>query len=214
MKELVYRNKISFLILSISLVVVLLFSIFVVIYDNLIIDTMVYEFLINNFSSSFFDKLMINITKLGNTNFVMLLVGILFIFFLIIFKNKLFSIVFIFSVSGVAFINQLLKFTIKRIRPNINRMIEIGGYSFPSGHAMVSVVLYGLIAYISYKYIKVKWVKWITVFSYLLLIFLICISRIYLGVHYFSDVIVGVFASLIFLVIIINFLEKKLFSQN
>ena len=49
-----------------------------------------------------------------------------------------------------------MKFTFRRIRPDINQLVEIGGYSFPSGHAMISVVLYGLVAYFGYKYIKNK----------------------------------------------------------
>ena len=63
---------------------------------------------------------------------------------------------FIFSVSAIAVVNQGLKLMIKRDRPNILRLVEIGGYSFPSGHAMVSTVLYGLIAYIAYKFINKK----------------------------------------------------------
>ena len=93
-------------------------------------------------------------------------------------------------------------------------MIEIGGYSFPSGHAMVSVVLYGLLAYFSYKFIKNKIVKNIIVVINVLLVLLIGISRIYLGVHYFSDVFVGQLISLVLLVIIINYLEKKVILKN
>ena len=63
-----------------------------------------------------------------------------------------------------------IKVIVKRVRPDVNRLIEIGGYSFPSGHAMVSMVLYGLLAYLSYKFIKNKWIRNISVFINIIII--------------------------------------------
>ena len=154
MKTIIRENKLSFLIISLCLLIIAIFSSLVIIYDNLYIDSFVYEFLINNFRCDFVDSFMINITKLGDTNYVLLISSILFFIFLFSIKDKFISLIYIVSVSAIAGINQGLKLMVKRDRPNILRLVEIGGYSFPSGHAMVSTVLYGLIAYIAYKFIN------------------------------------------------------------
>lgn len=214
MKNVIKDNKVSFFVFSTSLFLIIMLSSLVIIYDELVIDKMVYSFLVTNFSCDVIDIFMINITKLGNTEFVMLFTSIMFLVMLIALDKKTISLSFVFSVMGIAFINQLLKFTVKRIRPNVNRLIEIGGYSFPSGHAMVSTVLYGLLSYIAYKFIKTKCLRNFIIFVNVLLILLIGISRIYLGVHYFSDIMVGWLVSVLFLIIVINYLEKKVFSQN
>lgn len=214
MGNIIRKNKFIFLIISLCLLIVTIFSSLVIIHDSLYIDSLVYEFLINNLRCDFVDSFMINITKLGDTNYVLLISGILFFIFLFSIKDKFISFMFIFSVSAVAGINQGLKLIIKRDRPDILRLVEIGGYSFPSGHAMVSTILYGLIAYIVYKLVNRKWLRNFLVFINVLVILLIGISRIYLGVHYFTDVFCGFLISGVFIVIIINILEKKCFSHN
>lgn len=214
MKEIILNNKFNFIIINICLILIVVFSFFVISYDTLFIDNLVYEFLINNFSNSKMDSFMINVTKLGDTLLVLIITILISFFTFYKFKKRDLTIIFCGSILGVSFINQLLKVIFKRVRPDINKMIEIGGYSFPSGHSMVSVVLYGLFAYFIFKVVKVKWIRNSLVFLNILVILLIGISRIYLGVHYFSDVIVGFLISIIFLVIIMNILERKFFSHN
>lgn len=75
------------------------------------------------------------------------------------------------------------------------------GYSFPSGHSMVSMAFYGFLIYLIYNNIKNKYIKWILISSLSILIILIGISRIYLGVHYTSDVLAGFLLSISYLVI-------------
>lgn len=75
------------------------------------------------------------------------------------------------------------------------------GYSFPSGHSMVSMAFYGFLIYLIYNNIKNKYIKWILICSLSILIILIGISRIYLGVHYTSDVLAGFLISISYLVI-------------
>lgn len=75
------------------------------------------------------------------------------------------------------------------------------GYSFPSGHSMVSMAFYGFLIYLIYNNIKNKYIKWILICSLSILIILIGISRIYLGVHYTSDVLAGFLLSISYLVI-------------
>lgn len=91
----------------------------------------------------------------------------------------------------IFFSNQLLKRIIERPRPEGFRIVEELGYSFPSGHSMVSMAFYGLFIYFIYKKVKNKYIKWTSIILLALLIILIGLSRIYLGVHYASDVLAG-----------------------
>lgn len=91
----------------------------------------------------------------------------------------------------IFFSNQLLKRIVERPRPEGFRIVEELGYSFPSGHSMVSMAFYGLFIYFIYKKVKNKYIKWTSIILLALLIILIGLSRIYLGVHYASDVLAG-----------------------
>ena len=99
----------------------------------------------------------------------------------------------------IFFSNQLLKRIVERPRPEGFRIVEELGYSFPSGHSMVSMAFYGFFVYLIYKKVKNKNIKWISISLIMLLILLIGISRIYLGVHYASDVLAGFVLSIAYL---------------
>lgn len=119
-------------------------------------------------------------------------------------------------------LNQIMKFCIARQRPNINQLVSENGYSFPSGHSMVSLAFYGFIIYLIYKNIENRKVTNIVIVLSSLLILLIGVSRIYLGVHYASDVIGGFAVSLMYLMVfthivkeeIINGSNKKIISMD
>ena len=106
-------------------------------------------------------------------------------------------------------INQVLKHIFLRARPVGIKLITESGFSFPSGHSMVGVAFYGYLIYLIIYSNLDKWKK--TLFSSLLvlLILLIGISRIYLGVHFASDVIGGFALSLAYLIVFINFIYIK-----
>lgn len=109
---------------------------------------------------------------------------------------------YIFVNLGLIFIvNQLLKMIIARPRPEGYRIIEEAGYSFPSGHSMVSMAFYGLFIYLIYANVKNKYLKWASIIALMVMIALIGLSRIYLGVHYASDVIAGFCISVCYLTI-------------
>lgn len=127
-----------------------------------------------------------------------------------IFKNKLigFFIVLNLAISGA--LNQLLKNIVQRPRPTEYRLIDESGYSFPSGHSMVSAAFYGLFIYLIFKNIKNRYVKCISITILSILILLIGMSRIYLGVHYTSDVLAGFLISISYLIIYTSIINDYL----
>ena len=116
-------------------------------------------------------------------------------------KNKKTSILIWVNLGISALLNQILKHIIQRPRPTEYRIIDESGYSFPSGHSMVSAAFYGFLIYLIYKNVKNKYLKWGLVSLLSLLIITIGISRIYLGVHYTSDVLAGFLISISYLII-------------
>lgn len=110
----------------------------------------------------------------------------------------------------VAGFNTLLKILIQRPRPTEFRLIDEKGYSFPSAHSMASMAFYGLLIYLIYKYVTNIYLKWILIVILSLLIISIGISRIYLGVHYTSDVLAGFLISLAYLIIFISVTSKNI----
>lgn len=145
------------------------------------------------------------ITMFGDKEILILIV----ILSLIFVKNKKIGCSIAGNLASVGLINHILKELIKRERPPLEvRMVEETSFSFPSGHSMASFAFYGLIIYFICKYFKNKKIKKIFCIALGSLIFLIGISRIYLGVHYASDVIAGFAFSTIYLITYITIIKK------
>ena len=190
-------------ILLISLIIFFIFITTLVIYNKIsFIDSNVYNFLIS-FKNDSLTNFFRFITKFSNVAFLVIFVLIV----LLILRNKD-AVFVIFNLIFLRLLNYAIKIIIKRDRPNILRLIKIGEYSFPSGHAMISMGVYGYLIYLIYKKIKNPYIKYLGIIILSLLIILIGISRIYLGVHYFSDVVAGYTLSLIYLIIFIRVRRK------
>jgi membrane-associated phospholipid phosphatase len=96
------------------------------------------------------------------------------------------------AVGGSALLNLVLKIIFHRTRPVFPQAFLVDtGYSFPSGHTMISLAFYGVIAYIALTYIKGRSWKVLTVVGALVISVVIGFSRLYLGVHYLTDVLAG-----------------------
>jgi len=96
------------------------------------------------------------------------------------------------AVAGSAVLDWLLKGLFQRPRPHFAHPLLVEtSYSFPSGHAMESFVAYGMLAYLAVLALKTWEARVAAVCGAALLVVLIGFSRMYLGVHYFSDVIAG-----------------------
>ena len=132
------------------------------------------------------------------------------ILLLILIKNKKIGLITLTNLVVITILNQMLKIILKRPRPTEFIIINEKGYSFPSGHSMISMAFYGLLIYLIYKKIKNKYLKATLIIILLLLILAIGISRIYLGVHYVSDVIGGFLISISYLIVYIKLIKKKL----
>ena len=150
------------------------------------------------------------ITNFGGAIFLIILTITLFI----LIKNKKIGLSIILNLIVITGLNQILKYILQRPRPTEYRLIEETGFSFPSGHSMVSMAFYGYLIYLIYKYVKNKDLKWISIVLLSILICSIGISRIYLGVHYTSDVLGGFLASISYLVIYISAVNKFLFVEG
>ena len=103
------------------------------------------------------------------------------------------------NLALVVALNQLLKFCIQRPRPEGFRLAAVTGFSFPSGHSMVAMAFFGLLAWFVWRYERDRLMKWLCCAGFALVIVLVGISRIYLGVHYASDVVAGFCVSLAWL---------------
>ena len=150
------------------------------------------------------------ITNFGGAIFLVIATITLFI----VIKNKKIGISILSNVAIVTVLNQLIKRILQRPRPTEYRIIEETGYSFPSGHSMISMAFYGYLIYLIYKYVKNKYIKWISIILLSLLICLIGISRIYLGVHYTSDVLGGFLISISYLIIYISAANKFIIEKE
>lgn len=164
------------------------------------IDHIVYNFVSTYLICDNLTPVIKIITFLGSAPCIIILMIILFF----IIRNKKQNILLGANLFIITIINQTLKYLLKRPRPNIFRIVEESGYSFPSGHSMVSMAFYGYLIYLVYKNIKNKYLKRFLIIILSIIIILIGISRIYLGVHYTTDVLGGFLLSISYLVLFIH----------
>lgn len=129
------------------------------------------------------------ITNLASSTFLILLCFIL----LIVLKNKFLVGVIIMELIINAFLIWIFKHLFKRKRPNIRRLVYEKGYSYPSGHTMSATSFYGFLIFLVCLSSFPIFLKTLLVSLLILIILIIGYSRIYLGVHYFSDVIGALF---------------------
>ena len=105
-------------------------------------------------------------------------------------KRRIQSFVFLLTLVSGYILGSLIKFAVKKERPLI-QLIQETGYSFPSQHSVFSVILFSMLIYFYKDEFKSKAEKAVFIFAGVLLIFLVGLSRIYLNVHWFSDIIGG-----------------------
>ena len=152
-------------------------------------------------------------TSTGSWQALILISLVSYLFLLVRKKGLIFGHLIAVNLFSSTLLNELFKIIFHRDRPDILRLIDISGYSFPSGHSMIGLSFYGLLIYFLFKYVKSPW-KYFVNIVLLLLIVMIGISRIYLGVHYASDVFAGFSAGLAWLFVYIELINKLYLSEK
>lgn len=148
------------------------------------------------------------ITFFGNHKFLIPANLILIIYFLFIKKHRWYSIKVPVIATGGVLLMFILKFVFNRPRPLIPLLEPVKGLSFPSGHAMMSMSFYGLLIFLVWENVYNRFWKWFYTITLLLFILLIGFTRIYLRLHYFSDVIAGFSVGVIWLALSIFVMRK------
>lgn len=170
-------------------------------------DSFIYKLVTSNMND-FMTSLFKGITFLGSTMFIVLLV----IFFLVLFillkkNNKGYLVAGTLVISTI--LNNVVKVIIRRARPTVLALVTESTFSYPSGHMMASVSMYGILMYLVIKSkLSKKYKILLSVFLCILPI-LIGISRIYLGAHFASDIIGALLLSTIILLTITYYVDKK-----
>lgn len=171
------------------------------------LDHMVFG-LLQHVVSPAMTKIMQFVTFFGSHNFLVPGFLGLIAYYLFIKRQKWYSI----KIPAVAITSVILMFSLKqffnRPRPLIPLLEQVGGLSFPSGHAFMSFTFFGLLIYIVHRNIHYERIKWYLTAFLVFFILLIGFSRIYLRVHYASDVVAGFSLGLIWLVISISVLRR------
>lgn len=194
-KDIIIKNK-KWILLFVCLLIFIKLIQDVFGKEILRVDELAYKYIVEKLRTDSLTIIMKFITNFGDA----ITLACLTIVSLIIFKNKNIKICIFTNVLFVTALNIIIKNIMKRPRPDGFRIVSETGYSFPSGHSMVSTAFYGLLIYFAYKYIKNKKLKYIICTLLGILIISICISRVYLGVHYGSDVIAGFVLSTAYLI--------------
>lgn len=205
LKKILNKNyKWIILFLCVVLFLAILQNVF---YDEqLVLDSIFYNLVVQNMRTPILTTILIIITNLGSA-ITLISLAILSI---ILIKNKKIGLCISLNLIISTLLNVILKNIVQRPRPEGYRLIDESGYSFPSGHSMVNTAFYGLLIYLVLRNVKNSKLKYTLVGLISLLIIGIGFSRIYLGVHYASDVLAGFLISIAYLVVFTTFMHDML----
>lgn len=200
------HKKKSFILAGVSLALFILIALGINLNLFSSLDGSISHYFSQN-NNSFLVSLFYLISAIFDTKF-MILISIFASLGLVYYKKKREAAYFV-AVSIIAgILIYLLKNLFLRIRPSLQLVAE-NGYSYPSGHATIAVVFFGFLIFLSLKYMKDNSKKFWDIFLAGLMIFLIGFARIYLNVHWFSDVIGGYCLGAFLLFLTIGLYNKK-----
>ena len=162
--------------------------------------------------SDWLTSLMKNITQFGGAEFGGVIVFVILLF-LTLKKRYMHAIALTLAVSVSYFASLSVKHIFSRPRPLANPLVPEDGFSFPSSHAAVGIALYGILMYFLISHFEKTWQKVLVAISGSALILAIGASRIYLAVHWPSDVIGGYIFGGLWLAILIYLIERRVRSS-
>jgi len=159
--------------------------------------------------SPWITRFMVDITNIGGVYLVVITAGIMALYLL--YKRHWWELFTLFLVAGVGeMLLIILKLFFHRPRPS-PQIVAAHWYSFPSGHAFSAMIVYGFLIYMAWRLIKSEALRFIIFFLSILLIIFVGISRIYLNVHWLTDILGGYaagFAWLLFSIIMVNTIKQ------
>lgn len=177
-------------------------------FDEIVTD------LVRHFASNELTTVMKLISQFGSTLFLTVTCLLAVLYFKYICNNNWDAFVIPVVLIGGLLLNQSLKFLFQRQRPMLPHLVAASGFSFPSGHAMISMVYYGILAYLFWIHSKGKIAKYFWTLSAIFLVLFVGISRIYLGVHYPSDVLAGFSAGAFWLIVCVYSLKALKYKYS
>ena len=206
------NNTPTYMRLSVKITLLLIFFA-ILTYDVLswwtaLMDEWIYNRIINSFSPNL-TPIFIAFTHIWGTYWIPIVALILTAIFAYKKRYRIYAILSISTPVIIYLTNTIIKNIIQRPRPDILRLVTETWYSFPSWHTMHTVALYWLIILLSFHLIKNKSLKRIIIIASLFIMLWVTVSRIYLWVHYFSDIIWWILLSLIYLFVVKDFFFKK-----
>lgn len=198
------KRKYSWILFVVFLTIFLTIAAFVFRKNIFEFDLRIYNFLVSHRNESL-NTFFTIITTLGNALTLIVITALS----IILFKDKKYKILIPLNLAAIGLLNYVLKHIFLRPRPNNLRLIDEKGYSFPSGHAMASTAFYGILIYIAYNHVKDTKKRNSICLALSILILLIDISRVYVGVHYASDVLAGTCFSIAYLIMVLKVIRKR-----
>ena len=208
MKDKIKKNR-KVIIATIFFVLFLIILKDIYQYEITSFDNFAYNLFVKDLRNDNITLIMKLITFLGS-GIALIAIVLLMAFF---YKNRRETLEVAINLGTIYLLNAIVKLIVQRPRPVGYNLVTETSFSFPSAHSMVSTAFYGFIIYLIYKNIKDKRKKYLSISLLFILIILICISRIYLGVHYLSDTVGGFSLAIVYLMIFIT-LKGKIYDKE
>lgn len=210
----IVKKNFKWVVFALLLVALICIAWGVIAFKVLPIDTWALNLMINTVRTGWLTVIFKAITFFGEAKLLIAVAILGTIIGIVVFKDKERTLCFTGNLMLIAGINWVIKHIVQRPRPDESlRLVEESGFSFPSGHAMVTTAFYGLLIYFAYHHIENKLLRNVICIGLALLIVLIDFSRVYLGVHYLSDVLAGSLISIAYLIVAITIAEKYVFKD-
>jgi len=154
-------------------------------FDEPIIET------VQGWESSGLTSFMETMSTIGSTLYTVIIALILLSLMAFFLGHRKELVLFVAALGGSTILNNVMKPLFERDRPTIHRLVEEEGFSFPSGHAMASFTLAVITAYLLWKHVSHPVLRSALLVLAAAWFLLMGTSRIYLGVHYPSDILAG-----------------------